>query len=64
MVFLRFCIWFLILSIIIAIINGTGEKGYVDAFVSGAADMVGVILVIAIARGASILMMQTHLDNI
>ena len=56
-------LWFLILSIIIAIINGTGEKGYVDAFVSGAADMVGVILVIAIARGASILMMQTHLDN-
>ena len=48
-------LWFLILSIIIAVINGLGEKGYVDAFVSGAADMVGVLLVIAIARGASIL---------
>ncbi len=56
-------LWFLILSIIIAIINGLGEKGYVDAFVSGASDMVGVLLVIAIARGASILMTQTHLDN-
>lgn len=56
-------LWFLILSIIIAVINGLGEKGYVDAFVSGAADMVGVLLVIAIARGASILMTQTHLDN-
>lgn len=56
-------LWFLILSIIIAVINGLGEKGYVDAFVSGASDMVGVLLVIAIARGASILMTQTHLDN-
>lgn len=56
-------LWFLILSIIIAVINGLGEKGYVDAFVSGAADMVGVLLVIAIARGASILMTQTYLDN-
>lgn len=56
-------LWFLILSIIIAIINGLGEKGFVDAFVSGASDMVGVLLVIAIARGASILMAQTHLDN-
>ncbi len=56
-------LWFLILSIIIAVINGLGEKGYVDAFVSGAADMVGVLLVIAIARGASILMSQTYLDN-
>ena len=44
-------LWFLILSIIIAVINGLGEKGYVDAFVSGASDMVGVLLVIAIARG-------------
>ena len=56
-------LWFLILSIIIAVINGLGEKGYVDAFVSGASDMVGVLLVIAIARGASILMTQTYLDN-
>lgn len=56
-------LWFLILSIVIAVINGLGEKGYVDAFVSGASDMVGVLLVIAIARGASILMTQTHLDN-
>ena len=56
-------LWFLILSIIIAIINGLGEKGFVDAFVSGASDMVGVLLVIAIARGASILMAQTYLDN-
>ena len=40
-----------------------GEKGIVDTFVDGADDMVGVILIIALARGASVLMGVTHLDN-
>ena len=39
------------------------EKGIVDAFVDGADDMVGVILIIAVARGASVLMSVTYLDN-
>ena len=56
-------LWFLIMSIIIAIINKFGEKGFVDTFVDGADDMIGVILVIAVARGASVLMSVTHLDN-
>ena len=56
-------LWFLILSIVIAIINNLGEKTFVEEFVKGASDMVSVLLVIAIARGASILMAQTHLDN-
>ena len=34
-----------------------------DSFVDGADDMIGVILVIAIARGASVLMRETYLDN-
>lgn len=61
--FYEAALWFLIMSIIIGIINGLGEKGIVDAFVDGADDMVGVILVIAVARGASVLMGITHLDN-
>ena len=56
-------LWFLIMSIIIGIVNQLGEKGIVDAFVDGADDMVGVILIIAVARGASVLMSITHLDN-
>ena len=56
-------LWFLILSIVIAIINNLGEKTFVEEFVKGASDMVSVLLVIAIARGASILMSQTYLDN-
>jgi len=61
--FYEAALWFLIMSIIIGIINGLGESGIVDAFVDGADDMVGVILVIAVARGASVLMGITHLDN-
>lgn len=61
--FYEAALWFLIMSIIIAIINRFGEKGFVDTFVDGADDMIGVILVIAVARGASVLMGQTYLDN-
>lgn len=56
-------LWFLIISIVIAIINRMGEKGFVDVFVDGADDMVGVMLIIAVARGAYVLMNATYLDN-
>lgn len=56
-------LWFLIMTIIIAIVNGMKEKEIVDKIVDGADDMVGVILIIAVARGASILMKETYLDN-
>jgi len=61
--FYEAALWFLICAIIIAIINRQGEHGFVDAFVDGADDMIGVILVIAVARGASVLMADTSLDN-
>ena len=56
-------LWFLIMTIVIGIINGMSEHELVDTIIDGADDMVGVILIIAVARGTSILMMQTHLDN-
>ena len=56
-------LWFLIMTIVIGIVNGYREKEIVDIFIDGADDMVSVILVIAVARGASILMQQTYLDN-
>lgn len=61
--FYEAALWFLISSIIIAIINRTGERGFIDTFISGAGDMIGVILVVAVARGVSVLMGQTFLDN-
>jgi len=61
--FYEAALWFLVMSIIIGVINKLGEKGIVDAFIDGADDMVGVILIIAVARGASVLMSVTYLDN-
>ena len=56
-------LWFLIITIVLCIINGFKEKETVDTFIDGADDMVGVILVIGIARGVSVLMSSTYLDN-
>ena len=61
--FYEAALWFLLMSILIAIVNRQGEHGFIDAFIDGADDMVGVVLVIAVARGASVLMAQTSLDN-
>lgn len=56
-------LWFLMMAIIIAIVNRMSEHEIVDKLIDGADDMVGVILIIALARGASVLMSQTYLDN-
>ena len=61
--FYEAALWFLLMSILIAIINREGEHGFIDTFIDGADDMIGVVLVIAVARGASVLMAQTALDN-
>ena len=56
-------LWFAIMTIVIGFINHMHEHDFVETFIDGADDMVGVILVIALARGDSVLMTQTHLDN-
>ena len=56
-------VWFFIMAIIIGIIAKMKEKELVDTFIDGANDMIGVILIIAVARGASVLMNVTYLDN-
>lgn len=61
--FLDGALWFFLASIIIAIVNKFSEKETVDTFIAGASDMLGVILIIAVARGVSVLMTTTHLDN-
>ena len=61
--FLESTLWFALMTIIIAIVNGMKESEIVDKFIDGADDMVGVILIVAIARGASVLMSETYLDN-
>ena len=56
-------VWFFIMSIIIGFIGKIKEKEFVDTFLGGASDILSVILIIAIARGASVLMKTTYLDN-
>lgn len=54
--------WFLIMSIIIAVVARMSEKEYIDHFISGAGGMMSVVLVIAVARGAKVIMSTTGLD--
>ena len=56
-------LWFLVVTILLCVINGFSEKETVDTFIDGADDMVGVILVVGVARGASVLMSSTYIDN-
>ena len=44
------------MSVVIGLVNRTGEKQFVDTFIDGADDMIGVILIIGLARGVSVLM--------
>ena len=54
--------WFFVMAIVIGIVGGLSEKKIVDTFITGAADMVSVVLIIALARGISVLMAATGLD--
>lgn len=55
--------WFLIMSVIIGIVNGLSEKEIIDSFMDGAKDILSVVLIIAVARGASVLMKDTKFDT-
>lgn len=54
--------WFFLMAVLIGIIGGLSEKQIVNTFITGAADMMSVVLVIALARGVSVLMANTGLD--
>src|SRR3954453_5978610 len=47
---------FLLFSILIGLAGRMGEGGFVDAFVDGARDLLGVALIIGIARGVTVIM--------
>lgn len=54
--------WFFLMAVLIGIIGGLSERQIVNTFITGAADMMSVVLVIALARGISVLMASTGLD--
>lgn len=55
-------IWFFVMAIIIGKSAGMREKELVGTFLKGCADLVSVSLVVAVARGVSVLMSATGLD--
>ena len=48
--------WFMVMGIVIGLAGGLGEEGTVNAFIDGARDLLGVALVVAVARGISVIM--------
>lgn len=54
---------FLAITFILAFISGLSEKDFVGEFVAGASDLLGVALVIALARGVTIIMEQAQISD-
>ena len=61
--FVEAACWFFVLALIIAVVGGLSESETVKAFIDGTADMMSVVLIIALARGISILMAETGLSD-
>lgn len=55
-------VWFFLMSVIIGLIYRMPEDDIVRSFISGAADMVGVALVVGVSRGISFMMANSGLD--
>ncbi len=47
---------FMVMGVVIGFVGRLGEEGTVNAFIDGARDMLGVALVVAVARGISVIM--------
>ncbi len=47
---------FMVMGVVIGLVGRLGEEGTVNAFIDGARDMLGVALVVAVARGISVVM--------
>ncbi|REA73433.1 YfcC family protein, partial [Staphylococcus pseudintermedius] len=47
---------FLVMSIVVAITYGMKESEFVSEFLAGASDLIGVAIVVAVARGIQVVM--------
>ena len=54
---------FVVMSIVVGLIGGMGEKGVTDTVVSGAGDFIGVGLVIVLARGVTVIMNNSEITG-
>lgn len=61
--FVEAACWFFILALVIAVVGGLSESDTVKSFINGCADMMSVVMIIALARGISILMAETGMSD-
>ena len=54
---------FLLFSILIGFVARMGEGEFIDAFVNGARDLLGVALIIGIARGVTVIMTNGQITD-
>ncbi|MEG0027656.1 MAG: YfcC family protein [Raoultibacter sp.] len=55
--------WFLLMAIVVGFVGGVSESRFVKAFINGTADMMSVVMIIALARSITVLMGETGLDQ-
>lgn len=61
--FLDAAAWFLLMSIVIGFVGKISEKDFVDEFVKGVGGIMGVVLILALARGIRVIMDTTGLGT-
>ena len=54
---------FIVMSILVGVIGGLGEKGLTDTLVRGAGDFIGVGLIIVLARGVTVIMNNSQITD-
>ncbi len=54
---------FLMMSLVVGLIGGLGEKGITDSLVKGAGDFIGVGLIIVLARGVTVIMNNSEITD-
>uniref|UniRef100_UPI0035668143 YfcC family protein n=1 Tax=Nocardioides sp. TaxID=35761 RepID=UPI0035668143 len=54
---------FVVMSIVVGLVGGLGEKGLTDTVVRGAGDFIGVGLIIVLARGVTVIMNNSEITG-
>ncbi|WP_181310942.1 YfcC family protein [Nocardioides campestrisoli] len=54
---------FIVMSLVVGVVGGLGEKGVTDGVVRGAGDFIGVGLVIVLARGVTVIMNNSEITD-
>jgi uncharacterized ion transporter superfamily protein YfcC len=54
---------FIVMSLVVGLIGGLGEKGLTDTLVRGAGDFIGVGLIIVLARGITVIMNNSQITD-